>query len=372
MLGSVSVTAPRALRVWVRRIGGRRLPFWSMNDSSTQVSIGSLSCEASGIYRAGSGNGLTGVSLFRACLEEVAADDGVDAVLAVAVPTAFSDLSAAVAEAVVSKPLAVALLDRAESVRRLKRRPVAQPPGLHADTGPAAAVIDEAAAAITGVPCYADPGNAARALGHAARYQAWRGRQRGTVPDLEGLRAAGARTLVTSFLAGSPDGGWLPEASAAELVSCYGIPLAATMTAADEQEATAAAAQLGGLELMIGVTQEPVFGPLVVFGSGGAATEVHGDHVTRLTPLTDADAKEMVDAVHAAPLSAGGRGTPSVATAALADVLLRVSRLADDLPEVSELDLNPVIARQDGVWCVAVRVQISPAQPKDPFLRRLL
>jgi len=65
---------------------------------------------------------------FRACIEEVAADEGVDAVLAVAVPTAFSDLSAAVAEAVVSKPLAVALLDRAESVRRLKRRPVAPPP----------------------------------------------------------------------------------------------------------------------------------------------------------------------------------------------------------------------------------------------------
>ena len=65
---------------------------------------------------------------FRACLEEVAADDGVDAVLAVAVPTAFSDLSAAVAEAVISKPLAVALLDRAESVTRLKRLPVALPP----------------------------------------------------------------------------------------------------------------------------------------------------------------------------------------------------------------------------------------------------
>ena len=75
---------------------------------------------------------------FRACVEEVAADDGVDAVLAVAVPTAFSDLSAAVAEAVISKPLAVAFLDRAESVRRLKRRPVAVPPsGSHADTGPA-------------------------------------------------------------------------------------------------------------------------------------------------------------------------------------------------------------------------------------------
>ena len=193
---------------------------------------------------------------FRACLEEVAADDGVDAVLAVAVPTAFSDLSAAVAEAVISKPLAVALLDRAESVRRLKRLPVALPPsGPHADTGPAggpqpagpaAAVIDVAAAAITGVPCYADPDDAARALGHAVRYRAWRGRQRGTVPELEGLRADDARALVTGFLASSPAGGWLPEASAAELVSCYGIPLAATVAAATEEEAAAAAAQLGG------------------------------------------------------------------------------------------------------------------------------
>ena len=147
---------------------------------------------------------------FRACVEEVAADGGVDAVLAVAVPTAFSDLSAAVAEAVISEPLAVALLDRAESVRRLKRRPVALPPsGPHADTGPAggppaagpaAAVIDVAAAAVTGVPCYADPDNAARALAHAVRYRAWRGRQRGKVPELDGLRAADPRALVTGFL----------------------------------------------------------------------------------------------------------------------------------------------------------------------------
>ena len=376
---------------------------------------------------------------FRACLEEVAADDGVDALLAVAVPTAFSDVSAAVAEAVISKPLAVAFLDRAESVRRLKRRPVPLPPsGSHADTGPAggppaagpaAAVIDVAAAAITGVPCYADPENAARALDHAVRYRAWRGRQRGKVPELEGLRPDDARALVAGFLAGSPDGGWLPEASAAELVSCYGVPLAATLTAASEQEAAAAAAQLGGpvvikaeaeglvhrtgaggvrvdlrtpqevadgyrmlvagsglrlqrvlvqpmleggVEVMIGVAQEPVFGPLVVFGSGDAATEVPGDHVTRLTPLTDTDAEEMIHAVHATPLLAGDRGTPPADTAALADALLRVSRLADDLPEVSELDLNPVLARPDGIWCVDVRVRISPAEPRDPFLRRLL
>ena len=380
---------------------------------------------------------------FRACLEEVAADDGVDAVLAVAVPTAFSDLSAAVAEAVVDKPLAVAFLDRAETVRRLKRLPVALPPaGPHADArtagdaaaaepaaaGPAA-VVDVAAAAVTGVPCYADPDNAARALGHAVRYRAWRGRQRGKVPELEGLRAADARAGITSFLAGSPSGGWLPEARAAELVSCYGLPLVATLAATTEEEAVAAAAQLGGrvvlkaeaaglahrkdaggvrvdlrtqqevaegyralaadfgprlrrvlvqpmldggVEVNISVAQEPIFGPLVVFGSGGAATEVHGDYVTRLTPLTDVDVDEMINSVHAAPLLVGHRGTPPVDTAGLADALLRVSRLADDLPEVSEMDLNPVVVRQEDVYCVDVRVRISPAEPRDPFLRRLL
>jgi acyl-CoA synthetase (NDP forming)/RimJ/RimL family protein N-acetyltransferase len=381
---------------------------------------------------------------FRACVQEVAADDRVDAVLAVAVPTAFSDLSAAVAEAAVSKPLAVALLDRAESVQRLRRLPVAQPPsGPHADTGPAggppaadpaaagqpAAIIDVAAAAITGVPCYADPDSAARALGHAARYQAWRVRQRGTVPELSGLRTADARALINGFLAGSPAGGWLPEASAAELVSCYGVPRVATIAAATEEEAAAAAAQLGGpvvlkaeaeglghrtgaggvrldlrtpeevaegyralaadsgpslrrvlvqpmltggVELMIGVVQEPMFGPLVVFGSGEVTTEVHRDHVTRLTPLTDTDADAMIRAVRAATLLFGHGDTPPVDTAALADALLRVSRLADDLPEVSELALNPILARADGIWCVDVRVRISPAEPKDPFLRQLL
>ena len=155
---------------------------------------------------------------FRACVEKVAADAGVDAVLAVAVPTAFSDLSAAAASAVVSKPLVLALLNQAESVTRLDRQPVAQPPsGPTAGTSPpgdeapadpaaadgAAAIIDVAAAAVTGVPCYADPDNAASALGHAVRYQAWRRRQRGQVPDLDGLRVAEARTLVTGFLAGS-------------------------------------------------------------------------------------------------------------------------------------------------------------------------
>jgi len=127
----------------------------------------------------------------------------------------------------------------------------------------------------------------------------------------------------------------------------------------------------GGVEVLIGVVQEPVFGPLVVFGLGGVATEVLGDHAARLTPLTDADADELIRSVHAAPLLFGYRGSAAVDTAGLADILLRVSRLADDLPGVAELDLNPVIARQDAVHAVDARIRVIPAVPKDPFLRRL-
>jgi acyl-CoA synthetase (NDP forming) len=98
---------------------------------------------------------------------------------------------------------------------------------------------------------------------------------------------------------------------------------------------------------------------------------VLGDRVARLSPLTGTDAEEMIRGVRAAPLLTGHRGFPAVDAAGLADVLLRVSRLADDLPEVAELDLNPVIARPDGVQVVAAAARLTPATPRDPFLRRL-
>ncbi len=91
----------------------------------------------------------------------------------------------------------------------------------------------------------------------------------------------------------------------------------------------------GGVEVIIGVVQEPVFGPLVVFGLGGVATEVLGDHSARLAPLTGADADAMIRSIRAAPLLTGHRGAPAADLAALSDALLRVSRLADDLPEIA-------------------------------------
>ena len=315
---------------------------------------------------------------FRACLEAVAADDGVDAVLAVAVPTAIADLRTAVMTASVAKPVAVVLVDQAETVRLLagddgsgtgQRSAATDHWTAAAGQGAAATDHGTAATAVRGRPAYAYPESAARALGHAVRYRAWLDRQHGTVPELPGLRASDARALLAEFLAREPAGGWLPQDQAAELLSCYGIPLAPGATVPGSAPARPVASD--GVELLIGVRQEPVFGPVVVFGLGGAATGVLGDQAARLTPLTDTDADDLIRGTDATPLLSGHGGAPPADTRALADVLLRVSRLADDLPEVAELELNPVIARPDGVSAARARVRVGPADSRDPFLRRL-
>jgi len=343
---------------------------------------------------------------FRRCLEQVAADDGVDAVLALTVPTAVADLVPAASSARVSKPLALALLDQAEAVRLLPTRP------------------DERSV----VPAYAYPRSAARALGHAARYGSWRARPPGHVPEFADLRSDDARALISRFLEHSPDGGWLTAAETARLLMCYGIAEVATRLVTNEQAAADAAAELagavvlkaevaglvhksdagavqldlhgrrevrvgyraladrfgprmsgailqpmitGGTEVIMGVVQEPVFGPLVVFGLGGVATDVLDDRSARLTPLTDIDAATLIRSVRAAPLLLGHRGAPPADLTALENLLLRVARLAEDFPQVAELDLNPVIARPDGAHVVDARIHLMPAQHADPYLRKL-
>jgi acyl-CoA synthetase (NDP forming)/GNAT superfamily N-acetyltransferase len=322
---------------------------------------------------------------FRSCLEEVAADDGVDALLVVTVPTAIAELTQAVATHRVGKPLAAAVLDQPQGVRLI---PVDDDETSLVDGGsaePQAGGFERRnvglPAGLRAVPAYAYPESAARALGHAAAYSAWRRRQRGQVPDLGGLRTADARATIAEFLKGHPEGGWLLPGAVSDLLTCYQIPLVPGRRVTDEQEAARAAAgpggvpvppaPTGGVEMLIGVVQEPVFGPLVVFGPGGVAADVLSNHAARLTPLADTDADELLHSVHAAPLLFGHGGTPAVDVAALTDVLLRVSRLADDLHEVAELDLNPVIATQGGAHAVDARIRVLPAQPRDPFLRRL-
>jgi len=343
---------------------------------------------------------------FRQCLELIAADDEVDALIALVLPTAATgDLVAAIEQAQVSVPLAAVVLDQPESVRLIPR---AEGDGQ--------------------IPAYGYPEAAAAAMARAARYGAWRTEPRGQLPSLPDVRTEDARTLVREFFHATLGGGWMPPDKTAELLRCYGIPLAELTPARSEDEAVSAfsavagpvvlkadvpglihktdagAVELdlrteadvrrayrrlterfgerqrhvlvqpmiaGGTEVIIGVADDHMFGPLVVFGLGGVATDVLADHAARLTPLTDTDADRLIGSIRSAPLLRGHRGRPPADLAALRDLLLRVSRLADDLPEVTELDLNPVIARPDGAFVVDARVKVRPYQPQDPFLRKL-
>ena len=120
----------------------------------------------------------------------------------------------------------------------------------------------------------------------------------------------------------------------------------------------------GGAELLAGAVQDPVFGPLVAFGPGGVLAELIGEAQFRLAPLTDLDAEELVRSGKAGRLVAGFRGTPAADEGALVDLLLRLSLLAEEVPEVAELDLNPVLALPDS--CLAVDARIRLAEPAPP------
>ncbi len=349
---------------------------------------------------------LIGPGVFRRCLELAGADPGVDAVLALTTPGAGSDPVPEVPAARLRVPIAAAVLDQVEVVRLL-RAPGADSPA---------------------VPAYAYAESAARALGHAARYGTWRATPPGTVPDLDGLRPDRARELVAEFLAARPVGGWLPLDPTVELLGCYGMSLADSTGVVTEDGAVAAAARFGGpvalradvpglvrargagallidlhgaaevrrgfrsltetfgrrlagvivkpmvtggIEVAISVLQEEVAGPLVLFGAGGAAADALADRAARLAPLTDADADALIRSIRAAPLLLGRPGTPGADLAALRDLLLRVSRMADDLPQIAELELSPVFARPHGAQAVDARIRLQAAEPADAHLRRL-
>jgi acyl-CoA synthetase (NDP forming) len=131
-----------------------------------------------------------------------------------------------------------------------------------------------------------------------------------------------------------------------------------------------------GLELLVGVNRIEPYPPLLVAGLGGTATELLADRTTRLAPLTDRDGADMRTELRSAPLLTGYRGQPPLAVAAVEDLLLRVGLLADEVPELAELDLNPVIVSPTGVTAVDIKVRLAPTptsdQPlNDPLVRYL-
>jgi acyl-CoA synthetase (NDP forming)/GNAT superfamily N-acetyltransferase len=342
---------------------------------------------------------------FRQCLELLSAAGDVDAIIALVLPTAATDdLTAAITQAQVSVPIAAVVLGQPESVRLLDGADGKR------------------------IPSYDCPEAAAGAMARAAAYGTWRAGQTAPVPAFPDVSAAQARALVRDFLARAPGGGWLPPREVTALLACYGIALVPLTAVASADEAVAAAARTGGPvalkgdvkgllrktdagavrlglrteddvraayewlaahfgtslravsvqpmvaggpEVLVGVADDHTFGPLIVFGPGGAATNVPAGHAARLAPLTTADADTLISSVRAAPPPRGYRGAPAADLDALRDLLLRVSRLAADLPELTELDLNPVIARPDGADITDARIKVAPCAPQDPFLRQL-
>ena len=118
----------------------------------------------------------------------------------------------------------------------------------------------------------------------------------------------------------------------------------------------------GEVELIVGVTEDKFFGPLIMFGLGGIYTELFKDVDFRIHPLTDYDAKNIIVSFKAHKILDGWRGAPPSDTTAVEDLLLRISAMIEDIPEIQELDLNPLIAMPKGQGCVVAdaRVSIAP------------
>ena len=124
--------------------------------------------------------------------------------------------------------------------------------------------------------------------------------------------------------------------------------------------------------MIVGITHDPSFGPLVLFGLGGVTAELLADRALRLVPVTDEDAHELVRSLRGSQLLFGYRGRPPVDVAALEDLLLRVGALADEIPEIAEMDLNPVVASADGVVAIDVKIRVAPVGPQPPAdMRRM-
>ena len=279
------------------------------------------------------------------------------------------------------------------------------------------------------VPSFSFPEQAAIALARAAAYGRWRTRPEGTVPRFEDVRRDEAYAVIAGALGRAS--GWLTAEELEELLGYYGLPVARSARAATPEEAGAAAARLGapvalkafgsdivhktdvgavrlglngleevtaaaremarrireagltlegflvqemvtgGVEMLVGVAQDPLFGPVVACSAGGTAAELLRDVSVRIAPITDLDASEMVRSLKTFPLLDGYRGAPKADVAALEEVILRVSAMVDAHPSIAEMDCNPVMVLPRGAVIVDARVRVQEPAPPKPLASRL-
>ncbi|MFC8549422.1 GNAT family N-acetyltransferase [Streptomyces sp. NPDC057273] len=277
-----------------------------------------------------------------------------------------------------------------------------------------------------GIPAYPAAERAVRALAEAVRYGQWRRQaaEPGRVPEFEDIDEGGAAAQIERVLGeeGDARGATLDADAARELLGRYGIDVLPTLPAPTPDDAVLAAARLGypvalkttaphlrhrpdlggvrldlageeqlrtayaeltealgkpaelqpvvqamvprGVDTVVRSAIDPAVGAVLSFGLAGAASELLGDMSHRLVPATDRDAAELVRSIRTAPLLFGWRGSAPVDTPALEELLLRVSRLVDDHPEVVAITLEPVVVAPHGLSALGATVRLAPPPPR--------
>jgi acetyl coenzyme A synthetase (ADP forming)-like protein len=272
------------------------------------------------------------------------------------------------------------------------------------------------------VPSYPFPELAVQALARVTEYGKWLDSPRGIQPSFA-VRRSEATAIVARALGDNED--WMSPADTDALLRCYGILTAKSVQVKSPEEVARAASEfpakvvvkaiapglihktdagavkvglsaseaesaaremddrlgqngltvdgflvqemiLGAVEMFVGVTHDPTFGPLVACGAGGTLVELVKDVSVGLTPLTRQDAERMVRSLKTHQILDGYRGGPRYDAGALEETILRLGQMVEDIPEVAELDLNPLMVLQDGKGALAVDSRIRVAETSQP------
>jgi acyl-CoA synthetase (NDP forming)/GNAT superfamily N-acetyltransferase len=280
------------------------------------------------------------------------------------------------------------------------------------------------------VPAYAMPEDAVRALAAATRYGQWRTRERGELVQPSGMDLVAAELLVAGVLAEAPEGRPLTPVEAQTLLAAYGVKLWPTIPVTTADEAVAAAGLLGypvvvksisptvrhqpgqaamhveltsdasvresyealsvrlsplgadtfvvqrmatpGVACVVRTTEDSVFGPVVSFSIAGPPTDLLDDIAYRIPPLTDVDVTDLISSVKASPLLDGYRGAPVADRSALADIVARISVMAERQADVASLEINPVLAHPGGVDILGAEIVVAPSAKRNDTERRAL